>query len=948
MNHRYLAALAATASTLAIAYTQPVSAQTAAQASASSSTGLEEVIVTARRKEEKAQTVPITITSYNQAQLEKQEVHAATDLNKLVPAIQICCNRGAASFVWIRGIPGVIGYFNAIPTVAGAANPTGLNGNATYFDLGNLQVLKGPQGTLFGLSTNGGALLFESKKPTNNFEGYVQAGGGSYGHAEVEGVLNIPIVDDKLLLRVGGQFQHTDGFVHDVRNDRDFYDETYGVGRISLTARPTDDIENNLVVNYFSSHDHGTAFVWTAVRPNLPAIPASGPNPAVAANPSIALLLFGNAPYVNAQGVTQTGIINALNQQLALGKYAIIGSDASGSTFANRTQLNVSNTTSWDINDNLTLKNIAGYQEFTQISRTDTDGTPFPFLDGFTTVSAAARTTNLGAANQLSPFAGQALPITQKTPNVSYVEELQLQGKAFNDRLSFTVGTFNQYGALRSPSIPGFTGSAGSVSGAAGIVYYSNRSNSVYAQGTYDLGDYVQGLSFTGGYRYNWDKKEFRQDGYSPANPNPNDFTKHAQTATFGAVGHWHAPTYLLNLSYQFTPSTMFYVSDSKGYTTGGFNINGPVGLQSYAPELLDNVEIGVKSTWEFMGIKAQTNLAAYHGTYDNVQTQLPVLTPSGAFQVLTANAATAHIDGLETEIRVIPIDPLELSAQIAYGHDVYDTYTVQTAAGTFNNNNTPFTSNPLWSGTVRLAYHLPIDESWGEMTFNAALSYQTHQSTTPTLPRLATYDTPGFENLDLNMEWRNVLGHEGIKVTAYGTNVTGNVRTNGPLQVYSALGIFGIAPKAPPMYGFRVRYEFGGAGEETATAAAYTPPAVVAPAPATAKSYLVFFDFNKSDLTPQAVSIVDQAAKNAGPAKVTKLEVTGHTDTVGSDAYNMRLSRRRAESVAAQLEKDGIPASEIAIFAKGKRDLLVPTADGVKEPQNRRVQIVYSGGPTS
>ena len=110
----------------------------------------------------------------------------------------------------------------------------------------------------------------------------------------------------------------------------------------------------------------------------------------------------------------------------------------------------------------------------------------------------------------------------------------------------------------------------------------------------------------------------------------------------------------------------------------------------------------------------------------------------------------------------------------------------------------------------------------------------------------------------------------------------------------------------------------------------------------------MVFFDFNKSDLTSQAVSIVNQAASNAGPAHVTQLTVTGHTDTVGSDAYNMRLSRRRAESVAAQLEKDGIASSEIEIVAKGKRDLLVPTADGVKEPQNRRVQIVYSGGPVS
>jgi outer membrane protein OmpA-like peptidoglycan-associated protein len=144
------------------------------------------------------------------------------------------------------------------------------------------------------------------------------------------------------------------------------------------------------------------------------------------------------------------------------------------------------------------------------------------------------------------------------------------------------------------------------------------------------------------------------------------------------------------------------------------------------------------------------------------------------------------------------------------------------------------------------------------------------------------------------------------------------------------------------------VRFDFGPEGASESAAAAYVPPPVVAAAPSVPKSYLVFFDFNKSDLTPQAVSIVNQAAANAGPAKVTQLTVTGHTDTVGSDAYNMRLSRRRAESVASELEKDGIPSSEIAIVAKGKRDLLVPTADGVKEPQNRRVQIVYDGGPTS
>ncbi len=106
--------------------------------------------------------------------------------------------------------------------------------------------------------------------------------------------------------------------------------------------------------------------------------------------------------------------------------------------------------------------------------------------------------------------------------------------------------------------------------------------------------------------------------------------------------------------------------------------------------------------------------------------------------------------------------------------------------------------------------------------------------------------------------------------------------------------------------------------------------------------SYLVFFDFNKSNLTAEATKIVDQAATDATAGKATQIVVTGYTDTVGSDAYNMRLSKRRALSVQAELAKQGVPADAVAIYAKGKHDLLVPTKDGVKEPQNRRASIAF------
>jgi len=199
------------------------------------------------------------------------------------------------------------------------------------------------------------------------------------------------------------------------------------------------------------------------------------------------------------------------------------------------------------------------------------------------------------------------------------------------------------------------------------------------------------------------------------------------------------------------------------------------------------------------------------------------------------------------------------------------------------------------------------------------------------------------YRTLDLHLSWNNIFGNP-VDAAFFMTNVTDNEYKIGGFPVGTSLGFDSFVWNEPQMYGFSLKYRFGGpAAEPEAAPVAYTPPPAQAVASAP-KSYLVFFDFNKSDLTAQATQIVDQAASNAGPAKVTRLTVTGHTDTVGSDAYNMRLSRRRAESVAARLEKDGIASSEIEIVAKGKRDLLVPTADGIREPQNRRVQIVYAG----
>jgi len=121
------------------------------------------------------------------------------------------------------------------------------------------------------------------------------------------------------------------------------------------------------------------------------------------------------------------------------------------------------------------------------------------------------------------------------------------------------------------------------------------------------------------------------------------------------------------------------------------------------------------------------------------------------------------------------------------------------------------------------------------------------------------------------------------------------------------------------------------------------TPPA---PAPAEPGEFLIWFDTNQSTLTPEGLRVVAQAAEAYRQRGAARITVTGHTDTVGSAAYNLRLSESRADTVANELIREGVPATDIITIGRGEEDLLVPTADGVNEPRNRRVEIAVPQAP--
>jgi outer membrane protein OmpA-like peptidoglycan-associated protein len=446
-------------------------------------------------------------------------------------------------------------------------------------------------------------------------------------------------------------------------------------------------------------------------------------------------------------------------------------------------------------------------------------------------------------------------------------------------------------------------------------------------------------LKFTGGYRYTWD---YRSDYALRTTTNNSGQTT---SLTNAASGTFQSPSWLMSANYQVDPNTLVYLSWRRGYKSGGFNTTSAnPNFFFFKPEVVKTVELGIKSDWDIGGIKIRTDAAAYHNDYTRMQ--IAFADPTNANASLVVNGGKSQEDGFELEGKIIPISSLEISGAWNWEHAKY--LQLIGPAGQ-NLSGTTFADVPTNKTNLNIRYFLPVDASWGSLSVAGNWAWQSHMLFDGNGGYDPLANIGSHSQFDLRLDWNEIFG-EPIDASLFVTNLTDTVFRVGGLPVYpTALAYDGAYYNPPRMLGFSVKYRFGGPSEESTEPAAYTPPPAVAPAPAAApRSYLVFFDFNKSDLTPQAQTIVDQAAHNAASAKVTQLTVTGHTDTVGSDAYNMRLSRRRAESVAAQLEKDGIPSSEIELVAKGKHDLLVPTGDGVREPQNRRVQIVYRDGMTS
>ena len=230
---------------------------------------INDIVVTARRIEEKLQDVPISITVFNQEQLTSRNITNSTELALYTPSLTVNSRFGPekASFS-IRGfsqelntLPTVGVYFADVIAPRLSSNITSGNGAGvgTMFDLQNVQVLKGPQGTLFGRNTTGGAILLVPQKPKDNFEGYVETSFGNYNQRRLQAVLNVPL-SNSVKVRLGADWNKRDGYINNRSGvgPSDFNDLDYLSLRLSVLAQLSSSIENYTVATYVNSDTNNT------------------------------------------------------------------------------------------------------------------------------------------------------------------------------------------------------------------------------------------------------------------------------------------------------------------------------------------------------------------------------------------------------------------------------------------------------------------------------------------------------------------------------------------------------------------------------------------------------------------------------------------------------------------------------------------------------------------
>ncbi|WP_177198285.1 TonB-dependent receptor [Novosphingobium sp. CF614] len=782
----------------------------------------DDIVVTARRVEERLQDVPISVTVLGSNDLNRLNIVNSDDLAKHVPGLTTNQRYTPESSTFtIRGFTqelrtssSVGTYFADVvaPRGGGAAISGGDGAGPAYmFDLQNVQVLKGPQGTLFGRNTTGGAVLLVPKKPTDNLEGYLEGSYGNYSMFRVQGVLNLPLAS-WARLRIGVDRMTREGYIHNVAatGPRDYQDVDYTAARAALVLDLTPELENYTIGSYMLS-DHAPAG-YQVYDYNLSV------GLGILAKPQVDRLRASSDPYQ-----TELSLPNAS---------------------AWTRQWQIINTTTWLASDSLTIKNIASYSRLQQKLRASIFGGNFVGPFNFTGALAFAFPPIPDRVVYTSGGFTAKGDWLNNQRNVT--EEIQVQGISAGGKLNWQTGLYYEnsspvtFSRTTGPSTGALCSlepyetaddllcrsanpsNLASINLPSAKVKYINMG--AYAQGTYALTDQ---LKATAGLRYTYDRSRgtaiaklryfpflLNPAGLSQAGPEQCEAGFSAETdCTTTAKTSSGRATWTLNLAYNPIPDVMIYGTWSRGYRQGAANPAASPEFNTFDPESVDAFEGGVKASFGGSGLSGHFNAAGYYNTLRDQQLQYAFVPKDSNTSSRTSiiNAGKSRIYGAEAEALVNIGEYFRVNGAVNY----LNTKLLKAEVPTVSNATIIPTAieggelsySPKWSGSVGGAVKLPIPESAGKVEFSATYRFQSSYQVAP--PTITSVRATPVKQVDLNLDWTNV-GGAPVDLSMFVSNLTKQVTVVTVNGLVNVLGFDARQLGEPRMFGARLRVRFG------------------------------------------------------------------------------------------------------------------------------------------
>jgi len=702
-------------------------------------TTLESITVSARKREETLQEVPVAVTAFTPEAIDKLDIQDLGDLDEQVPNLTIYAARGSTSTVtaYIRGVgqsdplwgvdPGVGIYLDDVYI----ARPQGAL--LDVFDVGRIEVLRGPQGTLYGKNTIGGAIKYISRGLSQDTEGFAGVRVGNYGQLDAKAGLGGSIGgrDSGLRARVAVASLNHDGYGDNLLNDQPVSDKEINAARLQLGAYASDDLDIQFAVD------------WMDDQSGVRGAQMLAPNPLAPAYPPLRSRYDIRSGMPNVNDTTMKG---------------------------------ASATVNWRPDEDWAIKYIIAKRESDTDTNIDFDTTPLKLVD----VHALYNDQQVSNELQVNFDAGGAARGVMGL----YWFDGDAGGQVLNYFYNPLLAT-----SLTNPLLGDTQG------------YVNTQSLAVYADWTFDL---TQRLKLDVGARYTDEDKHavalnrfYTDTSYS---------TSWGTAANFDKTVNFKNVSPKASLDYQVTPDIMAYVSASRGFKSGGYNIRAnttavPRSGEPFDDETVDSYEIGSKMG--FWDQRAFLNLAYFYNKYKDIQlsvfTQYTLPNGTPTFFGDFTNAGKGTVQGVEVEYQLLPTEHWLISGNLAWLDAKYDEFIDR---GVNIADSQRFTNAPDFSGALNVEYRTALANG-GNLSARVSYAYQSEVWPTTDLSPLIMQ--PGYGLLSAGVIWRL---DDAWTFSLEGSNLTDEeYRTTGyNIGAYGVLtGFYG----PPRLYSVTARYRF-------------------------------------------------------------------------------------------------------------------------------------------